>query len=117
MSVVEVVSSSRPQKAVPPATASWMRIGELSRRVGLSVERLRMWERRYGLLTPRRTAGNQRLYSAVDETRVRLMVRYLAQGLPARQAAEQVSAARVTVRPGSGPAIEADEVRLAHEQL
>ena len=42
MSVVEVVSRSLPQKAVPPATASWMRIGELSRRVGVSVERLRV---------------------------------------------------------------------------
>jgi DNA-binding transcriptional MerR regulator len=117
MWTVELLSRSSGSRTAPPATSSWMRIGELSRRVGVSVELLRMWERRYGLLTPRRTAGNQRLYSAVDETRVRLMVRYLAQGLPARQAAEQVSAARVTVRPGSGPAIEADEVRLAHEQL
>ncbi|MEA2180029.1 MAG: MerR family transcriptional regulator, light-induced transcriptional regulator [Solirubrobacteraceae bacterium] len=94
-----------------------MRIGELSRRVGVSIECLRVWERRYGLLTPRRTAGNQRLYSAVDETRVRLMLRYLAQGLPARQAAEQVSAAPLTVRPGAGPAIGAEEVRAAHEGL
>jgi MerR family transcriptional regulator, light-induced transcriptional regulator len=117
MSVVEVVSSSRPQKAVPPATASWMRIGELSRRVGLSVERLRVWERRYGLLTPRRTAGNQRLYSTVDEARVRLMQRYLAQGLPARQAAEQVSASRLTVRPGGASGVAREEVRTAHREL
>lgn len=94
-----------------------MRIGELSRRVGVSVERLRAWERRYRLLTPRRTHGNQRLYSAVDETRVRLMLRHLATGMPARQAAEEVSAARLTVRLGGGEAIAPDEVRRAHEEL
>jgi DNA-binding transcriptional MerR regulator/methylmalonyl-CoA mutase cobalamin-binding subunit len=94
-----------------------MRIGELSHRVGVSVERLRIWERRYGLLTPRRTDGNQRLYSAVDETRVRLMLRYLAQGVPARQAAEQVSAARLTVRPGVAQAIDEQEVRRAHDEM
>ena len=94
-----------------------MRIGELSRRVGVSVECLRVWERRYGLLAPRRTPGNQRLYSPVDETRVRLMQRYLAQGLSPRQAAEQVSASRLTVRPGAGSGVEQDEVRTAHREL
>jgi DNA-binding transcriptional MerR regulator/methylmalonyl-CoA mutase cobalamin-binding subunit len=94
-----------------------MRIGELSRRVGVSVECLRVWERRYELLTPRRTGGNQRLYSTVDETRVRLMQRYLARGLSARQAAEQVSASRLTIRPGAGSGIPEDEVRAAHLDL
>ncbi|MBV9049977.1 MAG: MerR family DNA-binding transcriptional regulator, partial [Solirubrobacterales bacterium] len=41
---------------VAPA-ASWMPIGELSRRIGTSSDLLRKWERRYGLLKPRRTAG------------------------------------------------------------
>src|SRR5918998_6628894 len=117
MSVVEVVSRSRPERGAPPATASWMRIGELSRRVGVSVECLRVWERRYGLLTPRRTAGNQRLYSTVDELRVRLMQRYLAQGMSARQAAEQASASRLTVRAGAGAGVGGAEVRLAHPDL
>jgi DNA-binding transcriptional MerR regulator/methylmalonyl-CoA mutase cobalamin-binding subunit len=94
-----------------------MRIGELSRRTGVSVERLRVWERRYGLLTPRRTAGNQRLYSTVDETRVRLMQRYLTQGLPARQAAEHVSGSPLTIRLGAGAGVGADEVRSAHGEL
>jgi MerR family transcriptional regulator, light-induced transcriptional regulator len=94
-----------------------MRIGELSRRVGVSVACLRVWERRYGLLTPRRTPGNQRLYSTIDETRVRLMQRYLAQGLPTRQAAEQVSASRLTVRPGAGSGVDENEVRAALREL
>ncbi len=35
-----------------------MRISELSRRVGVPSDTLRAWERRYGLLQPRRTQGN-----------------------------------------------------------
>ena len=46
-----------------------LRIGELSRRVGVSTELLRAWERRYGLLSPTRTAGGFRLYG--DERRAR----------------------------------------------
>jgi MerR family transcriptional regulator, light-induced transcriptional regulator len=77
-----------------------MRISELSRRVGVASDTLRMWERRYGLLSPRRTAGKIRLYSAVDEARVRVMTRHLSQGMPAAQAAELAKAARLTIRPG-----------------
>ncbi|HKO28038.1 MAG TPA: B12-binding domain-containing protein [Solirubrobacteraceae bacterium] len=77
-----------------------MRISELSRRVGVASDTLRVWERRYGLLSPRRTAGKIRLYSAVDEARVRVMTRHLSQGMPAAQAAELAKAARLTIRPG-----------------
>lgn len=90
---------------MPPPTSSWMRISELSRRVGVSSDTLRVWERRYGLLNPRRTAGNLRLYSSVDEARVRLMTRNLSQGVPAAQAAELAKAARLTLRPGSTPQV------------
>ncbi len=77
-----------------------MRISELTRRVDVSSDTLRVWERRYGLLTPRRTPGNIRLYSALDEARVRLMTRYLSEGLPAAQAAELAKAARLRLQPG-----------------
>ena len=91
-----------------------MPISELSRRVGLSAARLRSWERRYGLLRPRRTRGNYRLYSAVDEARIRLMQRHLVQGVPAAQAAELAMAARFRVVPGTASDVnlaEADAVR------
>jgi DNA-binding transcriptional MerR regulator len=39
------------------ASTGQIRIGELSRRVGVSAELLRAWERRYGLLSPSRTEG------------------------------------------------------------
>src|SRR5215213_4087010 len=64
-----------------------LRIGELSRRLGVSDHVLRAWERRYGLLRPVRSAGGFRLYSAADLDRVRRMQAHLAQGLSAAEAA------------------------------
>jgi MerR family transcriptional regulator, light-induced transcriptional regulator len=69
------------------AELAHLRIGALSRRVGVSPELLRAWEKRYGLLQPVRSAGGFRLYSTVDEDRVRLMRRHLAAGVSAAQAA------------------------------
>lgn len=65
-----------------------LRIGELSRRVGVSPELLRAWERRYGLMEPTRSTGGFRLYSDADELRVRRMQAHLELGLSAAQAAE-----------------------------
>ncbi len=67
--------------------AGLLRIGELSRRSGVSPELLRAWERRYDLLRPRRSAGGTRLYAAADLERVRAMQRHLADGLAAAEAA------------------------------
>jgi len=68
-----------------------LRIGELSRRSGVSPELLRAWERRYELLRPTRSGGGLRLYSAADLERVRAMQRYLADGLAAAEAAALAS--------------------------
>ena len=64
-----------------------LRIGELSRRSGVSPELLRAWERRYGLLRPTRSPGGLRLYSGNDLDRVRQMKQHLADGLAAAEAA------------------------------
>jgi DNA-binding transcriptional MerR regulator len=64
-----------------------LRIGELSRRLGVSAHVLRAWERRYGLLHPQRSASGYRLYSQADEDRVRRMQAHLARGLSAAEAA------------------------------
>ncbi len=66
-----------------------MRIGELGRRTGVSPELLRAWEQRYDLLQPARSTGGYRLYSSVDEQRVRRMTQLLATGLSAAEAARQ----------------------------
>jgi MerR family transcriptional regulator, light-induced transcriptional regulator len=96
-----------------------LRIGELSKRSGVSPELLRAWERRYGLLEPARTDGGLRLYSAEDVRRVRTMQAHLQSGLSAAEAAR-------LVRSGQGAAAErtdqpalqdAAELRAALEVL
>jgi DNA-binding transcriptional MerR regulator len=72
--------------------AAMLRIGELSRRLGVSEHVLRAWERRYGLLEPARSSGGFRLYSAADVDRVRRMQANLASGLSAAEAARAVLA-------------------------
>ena len=64
-----------------------LRIGELSKRSGVSPELLRAWERRYGLLRPVRSAGGLRLYTPADVERVLVMRQHLADGLAAAEAA------------------------------
>ncbi|HVD89235.1 MAG TPA: MerR family transcriptional regulator, partial [Jatrophihabitantaceae bacterium] len=67
-----------------------VRVGELSRRLGVSVHVLRAWESRYGLLQPTRSTGGFRLYSEADEARIRRMQVRLAEGLSAAEAARTV---------------------------
>src|SRR5690349_13164421 len=85
-----------------------LRIGELSRRVGVSAELLRAWERRYGLLRPARSQGGLRLYSAEDVERVQTMQAHLARGLAAAEAA--ALAAR-SPEPRQAAAIDLDGAR------
>ena len=70
-----------------------IQIGELSHRVGVSRALLRAWEHRYGLLRPVRTPNGFRLYSELDEWRVRLMHEQLRSGVSAREAARAVRTA------------------------
>jgi methanogenic corrinoid protein MtbC1 len=78
------------------AATAQLRIGELARRTGVTVELLRAWEKRYGLLRPSRTEGGYRLYSDDDEERVHLMRRGLEAGLAAAEAANAALASPVT---------------------
>src|SRR5436305_4251199 len=84
-----------------------LRIGELSRRLGVSDHVLRAWERRYGLLRPVRSAGGFRLYSQADLARVRRMQAHLAHGLSAAEAARaaiNTDASPGGTTPGTGGA-------------
>jgi methanogenic corrinoid protein MtbC1 len=94
-----------------------MPIGELSRRVGVSSDVLRKWERRYGILRPGRTSGNHRLYSTVDEARVRLMLDHVKQGMSPAQAAELAVAARFRIAAGSAPTGMVDHIVLARRRM
>jgi DNA-binding transcriptional MerR regulator len=102
---------------MPAARSAWMRIGDLSARTGLATHQLRAWERRYGLLQPRRSAGNYRLYSPADEHRVRLMQRYLADGVSPAQAAELTIVARFAVSVGGGREVPDSDVSTAHQEI
>jgi len=79
-----------------------MRIGELSRRTGVSPELLRAWEQRYGLLQPTRSPGGFRLYSADDEARVRRTHAYIGDGLSAAEAA-RLAASEPSAAAAGGP--------------
>jgi MerR family transcriptional regulator, light-induced transcriptional regulator len=83
-------------------TSAVLRIGELSRRVGVSEHVLRAWESRYGLLKPARSGGGYRLYSEDDQARVALMQAHLADGLAAAQAARAAIADEQPGRIGAG---------------
>jgi len=101
-----------------------LRIGELSRRVGVSEHVLRAWESRYGLLQPGRSSGGFRLFSETDVARVRRMQAHLARGLSAAEAAGEVlsedSGARGDSDSGygdSGQASGPDRVSLTVSEL
>jgi len=94
-----------------------MRIGDLSSRTGATTHQLRAWERRYGLLQPRRSSGNYRLYSSVDEERVRLMQRYLSEGMTAAHAAELTIATRFEAKAGHGREVPSHDAIAAKEEM
>jgi MerR family transcriptional regulator, light-induced transcriptional regulator len=103
-----------------------LRIGELSKRTGVSPELLRAWERRYGLLKPERSPGGFRLYSGADEARVRRMKAHLSQGVAAAEAAALADRAGAEERPARstdalradlGRALEAFDEAGAHRVL
>jgi MerR family transcriptional regulator, light-induced transcriptional regulator len=85
-----------------------LRIGELSRRTGVSEHVLRAWERRYGLLQPARSNGGFRLYSAGDEDRVRRMRAQLARGLSAAEAARAALAEERATAGGTAEGSQSD---------
>jgi MerR family transcriptional regulator, light-induced transcriptional regulator len=88
--------------ATEPNHEVGVRIGELSRRVGISPQLLRAWERRYHLLAPARSHGGYRLYSDEDELRIRAMQDHLARGLSAAEAAALVRGTRQGHPAGGG---------------
>lgn len=95
-----------------------LRIGELSRRVGVPVESLRAWERRYGLLDPSRTQGGFRLYGEDDVARVLAMRANLERGLFAAEAARLALADEVGDEPAApGPVVDADELAAALDRF
>ena len=55
-------------------------IGALSKATGVPVNTLRTWERRYGVPTPTRSEGGQRIYDTAEVHRLRMVARALEKG-------------------------------------
>ncbi|WP_019529550.1 MerR family transcriptional regulator [Dasania marina] len=60
-------------------------IRELSARTQVNTVTIRAWERRYGLLTPQRTAKGHRLYSETDVVTIEKILSLAARGVPLRK--------------------------------
>ncbi|YCA16612.1 MerR family transcriptional regulator [Kushneria sp. AK178] len=61
---------------------------EVSRLTGVNSVTLRAWERRYGLIQPRRTPKGHRLYAREDIERVERILQWLNRGVPVSQVGE-----------------------------
>jgi DNA-binding transcriptional MerR regulator len=85
--VQDKASANAPEYALVVADESYLAIGEFSRRTGVSADLLRVWERRYGLPRPARTANGRRMYSRTDELVVDAIRRAMERGIPAAEAA------------------------------
>lgn len=62
-----------PPLTSPTPTDDAYRIAAVSRLTGMPIPTIRMWERRYGVVSPARSAGNGRLYSRADIERLTLL--------------------------------------------
>ncbi|HEV8097508.1 MAG TPA: MerR family transcriptional regulator [Gaiellaceae bacterium] len=80
-------------------TEGYLRIGELSRRTGVSVELLRLGKA-LPLLDPSRSGGGFRLYSDADVARVEAMQQHLGAGVAAAEAARRTLRSAVPERSG-----------------
>jgi MerR family transcriptional regulator, light-induced transcriptional regulator len=63
-----------------PGTQTLMRTGTAARLAGLSPSTLRIWEHRYGVVAPPKSAAGQRTYSMKDIERLRLIKRLTLEG-------------------------------------
>ena len=85
-----------------PGTPIGVRIGELSRRVGVAPETLRAWEHRYGVLRPARTPSGYRVYGRDDQRRAQRMRELISGGWAAGEAAQAVLTAPAPPAPAPG---------------
>jgi DNA-binding transcriptional MerR regulator len=71
---------NRPTAAHEKGVEALMRSGVAARLAGLSASTLRIWEYRYGVVAPPKSAAGQRTYSMKDIERLRLIKQLTAKG-------------------------------------
>jgi len=74
-------SSSLSDEERVSTSSAYFPIRELSLKTGVNSVTLRAWERRYGLLKPKRTGKGHRLYDQGDVQRVEGILRWIQQGV------------------------------------
>lgn len=79
-------------------------IKQASARTGVPVASLRAWERRYGVVAPRRTESGYRLYDEQAIAAISAMRRLVDQGWTPASAAEAITSGEVGREPEPGPA-------------
>ncbi|QTP60524.1 MerR family transcriptional regulator [Billgrantia antri] len=78
------------EKGAHPADTPLYPIREVSRLTGVNSVTLRAWERRYGLIRPKRTPKGHRLYAREDIERVERILQWLSRGVPVSQVKELI---------------------------
>ncbi|MDT3719253.1 MerR family transcriptional regulator [Pseudomonas oryzihabitans] len=81
----------------------WLPIREIARRTGVNAVTLRAWERRYGLLVPKRTPKGHRLYSEAHVVRVQQVLAWIARGVAVSQVKGLLDEQRPAVLPSDTP--------------
>lgn len=117
---------SQPMNPDAPNSAPLHPMRIVVQRTGLTPDLLRAWEKRYGVVTPTRSAGGQRLYSDADVERLALLTRAVNGGRNISQVAKLSVAELKTVvltdaeapgvtpaRPAVFPAESPESVRTA----
>jgi len=70
----------RPAQRLEVADEAKYRVGMVSKMTGLSTHALRMWEKRYAAVVPKRTEAGGRLYTDADVERLRLLHKLVESG-------------------------------------
>ncbi len=93
-------------------------IGHVAEQVGISPATLRAWERRYAIVSPRRTAGDYRVYSREDLQLLHAMKRLIDEGWSSSFAAREAMRQRdlIAAAPESGPSAAGVESDVQPEQ-
>lgn len=97
--------SSMPKRTPAPAAATTLHpIQVVTRRTGVSADVLRVWEKRYAVVTPVRSTSGRRLYSDADIERLRLLVEVTRTGRAIGQVAALPAEALVALLGEEAPA-------------
>jgi MerR family transcriptional regulator, light-induced transcriptional regulator len=92
-------------------------IGRVTKLTGLSIDVVRVWERRYGAVRPARSGGGTRLYSDADILRLRRLRQAVDGGHSISQAARLSETELDELIADSQPSIEADPYRAVRERF